>query len=348
MKSRLFPALRARAVCLLVILSALVSIASASSLTGSSQKQDQAKNQAPQISEAEQKAIEKIKTASGADAKLKAAAEYMKKYAKSTMRPQIAGYLADEVIAVKDNAQKISLSQNFLSTFNQPNEADMIKPAMVEALLNSGKIDEALNESAKHLERNPDDVIMLIQLAWAGANQAQKQNTNPKLLQTAAQSAAKAIELMEADKKPERMTAENWNNYRNSWLPRLYQAQGIVMFFTNDKAGARDRLEKAIGFDPYEPSTLLMLVNISNEEYQDIAKRYQAEKKSDLLNQALAKMDEVIDWMARAVAATDGSAEFKNTHQQLAENLKQYYSFRHDGKTDGMDELVRKYKKPQQ
>jgi hypothetical protein len=330
----------------LLVLFAIASAAVTPSFDYQNQQQEQSKDQ-PQVSEAEHKAIEKINSASGAEAKMKAAAEYIKKYSKSPLRPRVAGFVADEIIAVKDSGQKISLAQNFQSTFNQPQEADMIKPALVDGYLNAGKFDEALNESAKHLERNPDDVVMLTQLTWAGATQAQKQAATPKLLQASSQAASKAIELMEADKKPERMTPENWTSYRNSWLPRLYQAQGIIMYFSDNKAGAKEKLEKAVGFDPYDPSTLMLLVNLTNDEYQDLAKRYQAEKKSETLNQALAKMDEVIDWLARAVAATGGNPQLQTTHQQLMDNLKQYYSFRHEGKTDGLDELVKKYKKPQ-
>ncbi len=338
MKSICVPITRALTVCALTI--ALLTVLSTAALSFPFQEAQ------PQVSEDERKAIDKVNTASGADAKLKAAGDYLKKYSKSPLRPRLAGHVADEIISLKDNGQKISLAQNYQSIFNQPNEADLIKPALVEAYLNSGKVDEALSESSKYLERNPDDVIMLTQLAWAGANQAQKQTASPKLLQASSDAATKAIGLMEADKKPERMTPENWTGYKNSWLPRLYQAQGVIMASNNNKAGAKEMLEKAAGFDPYEPSVLLLLVNLSNEEYQELAKRYQTEKKQDVLTKALAKMDEVIDWLARAVAATDGNAQTKETHDQLLDNLKQYYSFRHDGKTDGMNELIQKYKKP--
>ncbi len=346
MKSRFLLELRVRAVYLLAFIFAIGSLAHASSFDGQDQKQGQTKDQPPQVSEDEQKALAKINAASGADAKLKAAAEYLKKYSKSQMRPRVAGVIADEIIAVKDSSQKITLAQNFTSTFNQPNEADLVKPALVEAYLNSGKIDEALKESSKYLEKNPDDVIMLTQLALSGMNQAQKQAASPKLLQESSQAAGKAIEMMETDKKPERMTAEAWNTYRNTWLPRIYQAHGAILYFSNDKARARDKLEKAVGVDPYDPPTLLLLVNVSNEEYQELAKKYQAEKKSEILNQALTKMDETIDWMARAIGATESNAQFKEVNQQLKENMKQYYEFRHDGKTDGMNELIQKYKKP--
>jgi tetratricopeptide (TPR) repeat protein len=346
MKSRFLLELRVSAACVLAFIIPIASLAHASSIDGQDQKQAQTKDQLPQVSEDEQKALAKINAATGADAKLKAAAEYLKKYSKSQMRPRVAGVIADEIIAVKDSSQKITLAQNYTTTFNQPNEADLVKPALVEAYLNSGKIDEALKESSKYLEKNPDDVIMLTQLALSGMNQAQKQAASPKLLQESSQAAGKAIEMMETDKKPERMTVDAWNTYRNTWLPRIYQAHGAILYFSNDKARARDRLEKAVGVDPYDPPTLLLLVNVTNEEYQDLAKKYQAEKKSDILNLALTKMDETIDWMARAIAATEGNSQFKEVNQQLKENMKQYYEFRHDGKTDGMNELIQKYKKP--
>jgi len=342
MNSILITAFRVSAVCVLALSCALATAAYASSFAG----QDQKKDQPPQVSEDEQKALAKINAASGADAKLKAAADYLKKYSKSQMRPRVAGVIADEIGAVKDNSQKISLAQNYLTTFNQPNEADLIKPALVEAYLNSGKIDEALKESSKYLEKNPDDVIMLTQLAMSGMNQAQKQTASPKLLQESSDAAAKAAEMMEADKKPERMTAEAWNTYRNTWLPRIYQAHGVILFFSNDKARSRDKLEKAAGFNPYDPNTLILLVNVANEEYQELAKKYQTEKKPDTLNQALSKLDETINYMARAVAATDGNTQFQEVNKQLKDNLKQYYEFRHEGKTDGLDELIKKYKKP--
>jgi tetratricopeptide (TPR) repeat protein len=302
----------------------LNSAISAFPLTYQDQKKEQDKDKQPNVSPEEQKALSNIKTANGPEAKIKAAGEYLKKYSKSPMREQVARYVADEIVVVKDNEQKISLSRSYIATFNQPQEADLIKPILIEAYLNSGKIDDALTESTKHLERNPGDVVVLTQLAWAGAMQAQKGGAAPKLLQTASDAGTKAIQLMESDQKPERMTAENWASFRNSWLPRLYQGQGVIKFYGNDKTGAKENLEKAVGLDPYEPSTLLMLVTIANEQYNELAKKYQTEKKADQLKQALATMDEAIDWMARAIAATEGQAPYQTITEQLKENLKQY------------------------
>lgn len=312
--------------------------------------QDQNKPAADQVklSDGERKAIEKINTASGAEAKLKAAQEYLKKNAKSQMRPRVATYVAEEITAVQDSNQRISLSKQYISTFNDEAEADLVRPSMIEALFSAKKFDDALSESSKHLARMPDDIIVLTQIAWAGAVQTQLQAANSSLQQNALTSAAKAVELMEGDKKPEKMTPENWTAYRNSWLPKLYQAQGLIYFYNNDRAKAKDNLEKSAGFDPYEPSVLLLLSDIANTEYQTIAQQYQAEKKQALLDQALARLDETIDWLARAAAASEGNPQLQAMNQQVMDNLKSYYAFRHDGKTDGLTELINKYKKPQQ
>jgi hypothetical protein len=283
--------------------------------------------------------------------KLKAAAEYLKKNGKSQMRPRVAAYVSDEIAKVTDYNQRIGFVENFTKTFNLPEEADLIKATLIDSLIGSNKFEEAFNEGSKHIERKPEDVIVLTQLAWAGANQAraQSQSNQPPpaaMLQKASAAGAKAVEMLEADKKPEGMDAAYWNNFRNSWLPHLYQAQGVMLYANNDKAGAKDKLEKAAGLDPYDPPTLLMLSDILSAEYTKLGEQYQAERKQSLLNEALQKMDELIEWLARTAAATEGNTQYQAVNGQVMDQLKNYYSYRHEGKTDGVKELIQKYKKP--
>ena len=344
MKSGLAPKVRALAIIVCAFLIGSVALAAA-------QDKQQSKDDAPKISEGEQKAIEKIKSASGVSEKLKASAEYLKKNGKSPMRQRVAVYVSDEIAKVTDHSQRVSFIENFTKTFNLPEESDLVKPALIESLIFSSKFEEAFNEGSKFAEKKPDDVIILTLVAWAGANQAQKQSQSNQsapapMMQKSTSAGAKAVEMLEGDKKPETMDATYWNNFRNSWLPRLYQAQGLILFVSNDKPGAKDKLEKAAGLDPYDPSTLLMLSGIINEEYMKLGERYQAEKKQSVLNEALQKMDELIDWMARAVAATESNAQYQAVNGQIMAQLKDYYAYRHEGKTDGLTELVKKYKKP--
>src|SRR5262247_849114 len=205
MKSGLAPKIRALALAVCAFLACPVAFAAV-------QDKQQSKDDAPKISEGEQKAIEKIKAAGGVSEKLKAAAEYVKKNGKSQMRPRVAAYVSDEIAKVTDYNQRIGFVESFTKTFNLPEEADLIKPTLIDSLIGSNKFEEAFNEGSKYVERKPDDVVVLTMLASAGANQAQKQiqssqTPNTAMLQKASEAGAKAVEMLEADKKPEGMDA---------------------------------------------------------------------------------------------------------------------------------------------
>ncbi len=345
MESKFIPGLRGLLLCILASV-CLTAIIAAAPLGIQEQKQDQKKDQ-PQLSGDERNAIEKILKATTIDAKLKAASDYAKKFppGKGVKRSEVAGTIANEIYKIQDANQKLKLAEEFTKMFNQPGEADLVRPTLIEGYFAQNKFEDALNESVKYLEKNPDDVTIHVQITWAGATQVQKQNLIPKLMQAAVQSGAKAAELMEADKKPEWMDDEKWKNYRNSWLWRLYYARGVILLQNNDKVAAKESVEKAVGIEPGDLGVLLMLISLTNDEYQTLAQKYQAEKKQELLDKALEKMDEVIDWMARGVAACEGNPQLKATQDQLMDNLKQYYAFRFEGKTDGLQGLIDKYKK---
>src|SRR5262245_9617136 len=144
MRSYIFHTAGVLAVCVLGISFALNSAIVASPTTSQDQKKEQDKDKLPNVTRDEQTCLNNIHSATGAEAKIKAAGDYLKRYSKSPLRERVARYVADEIVGVKDNEQKIALSRSFLSTFNQPNEADLIKPILVEAYLNAGKVDDAL------------------------------------------------------------------------------------------------------------------------------------------------------------------------------------------------------------
>lgn len=303
--------------------------------------------QQQKIPDDERKLLEGLNTATDAAAKLQVGNEFLKKFSKSPRRPRVAAYLAQEVSKVADNAQRITLAEQFASSFKEPDEVDLVKPAIIDAQVKLNKYDEAFAEGAKYIARHPEDVVLQTQLGIIGIEQAQRQN--PKFVPAAQGYAAKAIELMEADKKPTTFDDAGWTEYKGLWLPRLYQAQGIVLYLTNDRPGAKAKFEKSMGLDAQNPSVLMMLGMLADDDYQALAKQYNAEKGSGrdaILKQAVAKMDEVIEMFARAVAAADGKAEFQAMNQQLMQNLESYYKFRHNGSTEGMTKLIDKYKKP--
>jgi hypothetical protein len=342
MKSGYYFNLRGLAVC------ALASLLAASAWGQQAGQQKEGQPNQVQVSEAERKALDKINTAPDPSAKLQAAGEYLKKFGKSQMRPRVASYVSTEIGQVQDPASRLQLMQTFSSTFNQPGEADLVKPLMIDTYIKSSKFDEAFAEGGKYLQAHPDDISVLTQLALVGADQAQRQN--PKYIAQSKEYTARAIEMMEGDRRPTTMEAAAWTEYKNQWLPRLYQGRGFVLYVTDERAPAREALEKSAGLNPRDPFTMMLLGTISNDEYQAIAKRYNAEKagpgKEALLKEAYTKMDEVIDWYARAVAATGDNAQYAALRDQIMNDLKSYYSARHNGSTDGLSQLIEKYKKP--
>ena len=295
------------------------------------------------VSEEEKKALEKINTATDPNLKLQAAAEYLKKFGKSPTRQRVATYLADEVSRVEDPVQRVALSQTFMTTFAQPEEADLVKPYLIDGLIRGKKLDEGFAEGAKYLEKHPEDVVLRTQLAIVGANEVQKQNA--KYVPVSKQYAKQSIELMEADKKPPLMEPAAWPPYRTQWLPKLYQAQGVMAYVSNEKPDAKVNLEKAASLEPGDPVNAMLLGTVANDEYQELAKKYNAEKNEAVLKQAQAKMDEVIDWYARAIAGAEGKPGYEPMTKELMPNLEQYYSYRHNGSTNGLKELIEKYKK---
>src|SRR5215208_1727417 len=101
MKSILLLMMRAVAVCALAAIMAAgpSALAAPSYPSGSraAQEKDKSKDQKPQISEGEQKALTKIETAPDMAAKVQAITEYASKYPKSAQRAKVISYSLGEI-----------------------------------------------------------------------------------------------------------------------------------------------------------------------------------------------------------------------------------------------------------
>jgi tetratricopeptide (TPR) repeat protein len=341
MKSMLFPAMRALAVC-------LIALAPAAFAQDPYKNQDKPQPKAPQISEAEEKALVKVRDAADPAAKLLAAEEFVKKYPKSTRRAEVVLHVVTEISKMPDPAQQIPLLEKTLTVFNQPGDSDKINTILLDAYLKSNRIDDAFRITAVIVEKNPNDVVILTHMSLLGTDQAKAKN--PKYVQMSQTWGVKAIELIEADKMPASMDAAAWTRYKNQWLPPLYQSMGILSFITGNKADAKAKLDKAVAVNSTDPVTYMLLGSLSNEEYQQLATKHKemaaGPMKDQTLKDAHIKLDEVIDMFAHAVALSEGNAQYQALHDQLLVDLTTYYKYRNSGKTDGLQALIDKYKKP--
>jgi hypothetical protein len=303
--------------------------------------------QEPKLSEDERRAATKINEAKGAEAKLQTAAAFIKKYPKSALRSQVAGYITGQIWDVKDSALKISLAETYLTFFTEPSEAALIQPLLIDDYLDNNRLDDGFKLAATYLEKHPEEVSVLARLALAGSNEVAHGNT--KLLEQSQQYGMKAIELIEADKKPASMEAAKWPEYKTRWLPALYREMGVLALRTNNPAEAKLRMEKAAALKTTDPSVYFVLGNMADNEYTALATKYKSipagAERDAALKKAEEQLDRVIQLYAQTAALAEGKPEYKQIYDQLTPSLQSYYKYRHSGSTDGLQQLIDKYKK---
>jgi hypothetical protein len=300
----------------------------------------------PKVSPDEQKAAQAIATAPDPNAKLKAATDFIKKYPKSALRPQVARGVASQISGEKDVAQRITLAQSYQQLFQEPSEQELIVPILIEGLSQGKRADEAFSIGTALLAKNPDSLAVLVQLAATGTDEAK--NKNGKFVAQSLQYGAHAIQIIEGDKKPADVDDTGWAAYKKDVLPSLYQSVGLLNLVKGDNAQARASYLKAAEITPSDPFNFVMLAGILNNEYQNQAKRYQSMPSGDSrdaeLKKAQALLDAVIDAYAHAIAVSEGNATLQQVRQQYLQDLEAYYKYRHNNSTQGMQQLIDKYK----
>src|SRR5689334_6555888 len=107
----------------------------ASTIRDSHQQTDQSKDkgkQQPAASDAEQKAVAKIQAATDVPSKIAAAGEFIKKYPKSTQRPNVVGHIAQEISKSDNKAQQITQFESMLTVFKENSDAEVIMPILID------------------------------------------------------------------------------------------------------------------------------------------------------------------------------------------------------------------------
>jgi tetratricopeptide (TPR) repeat protein len=307
----------------------------------------QDKTKKPTLPEAEIKAAKALETAADVPAKFVAAEAFVKKYPASKLRPQLAGYMSNQVFAVTDPAQKLVMGQKFLALFSEPTEVKLVQPALVDAYVLLSRFDEAFDTAATYLTNDAEDIQLRVLLALSGADLARKQNV--KYMKVSSEYGAKAIELIETDKKPAAMENDIWLKEK-ALLPVLYQQMAIISLVEQKPSEAEPKLEKAVKLDPADPFNYALLASITNNEYQTLAATIQgmpaSKSKDEMVQKANKILDKVIEQYAHAVALSEGKPQFQPLRNQLLEDLTTYYKYRHSNSVEGLQKYIDGYKLP--
>ncbi len=299
------------------------------------------------VPDAEAKAAKAVEAAKDVDAKFAAAEGFLKKYPTSKARPQVAGYIVNLVYGVTEPNQRLALAQKYLALFTEPTEATMGRPALIDSYVMLKRYDEAFDNGATYLVSNPEEVQILVLLAVTGAEQVR--NQNGKYIKASRQYGAKAIELIEADKKPASMDSGSWVKQK-ARLPELYQQMGVMALVEQNTTEAEANLEKAAKLNPAEPFNYAMLGAITNNNYQTVALNVRSmpdsKSKDEMVQKANTLLDKVIEQYARAVALSTGKPEYQTLHDQVLLDLTAYYKYRHKNSDEGMQKYIDGFKLP--
>ena len=308
------------------------------------------KDKGAQPSDGERQAATKVTSAADFNAALQAAGEFVKKYPKSSLRPEVTRHLVAKAALNQDTAQQITMLESALGVLKDPGDAEIINPSILDAYLKAQKLDDAFRVSAAIIEKNPNDLVTLTLMGIVGIDQARAQNT--KFVPQSLQWAPKAIELIEADKRPALLDDSQWAEYKTKLLAQLYQALGVYSMMTGDFATAKTKLDKSASINQYDPITYVYLAGLVQEEYAKLAQQVKTmlpgKAQDDALKKALEKMDQMIDLYARAIGLADGNPQYQKVRDELSGDLKSYYSYRHGNSVEGLQQLIDKYKRPQQ
>lgn len=300
------------------------------------------------VSGGERDAAVKVNKAKGAEAKLQAAAEFIRKYPQSSLRPQVAGVVLNEINSTQDVDLKVSLLKTYLDFFQSPSEMEQANGMLLDIYIRSNRAADALSAGSGWLEKHPDDIPTLRNLTILAAAESIKGNVT--LAPQGLKYGAHAIELLEADKRPETVDAAKWPQYKHDALVSLYREMGVLSYTTGDKAAALPRFEKAAELNSTDPGVYLILSELTYNKYAALAAKYQAApagpSKDEMLKQVESSLDRVIEAYAQAIAITDGNAQYQQANTVMRQDLEKYYKFRHKNSTDGLQQLIDKYKKP--
>jgi tetratricopeptide (TPR) repeat protein len=307
----------------------------------------QAQNPKITVPEAEAKSAKAVETAKDTAAKFAAAEEFVKKYPASKARPQIAGYMAGHVYGITDPTEKSAAAQKYIAVFTDPAETKLVKPALIDSYVQLKQFDEAFENAAPYLANDTEDVQIRVMLAFAGADLVRSQNV--KHVKATREYGMKAIELIEADKKPAALENEVWVKEKSN-LPTLYQQMAVISLVEQKPADAQISLEKAVKLNPNDPFNQFLLGSIANMEYQTLAQTAQAlpagKSKDEMMPKVHAQLDKVIEHFARTIALATGKAQYQDLSNQVLQDLTIYYKYRHNNSAEGLQKYIDGFKLP--
>lgn len=294
----------------------------------------------------ELKAYEPVRTAATVDEVIAAARAFAAKYPQSAALRQVEIDVYNKIIAMPRDASRLPHMAAFKELFPASERTLELEYALTPLYLEKGDYKEIYRIGEAFLARHPNDVETHYLLLRVAVDALKKGDTT--YVATGKTHGARAIELFAGSERPARFRDDaEWQAYKTENYPLAHQSLGLIGLASGDLELGRDQLTKAIAVNPNDPLNYFFLASVHNDEYTRIAQTFNkmADKSSPeakkTLEEANAKMDEVIAMLAKAVAYAQGTPQEAAIVQQARPMLEESYKHRHDGKLDGLDEMIK-------
>jgi len=213
------------------------------------------------------------------------------------------------------------------------------------------------------LTAEPENLGVMIDLANAGYFEAQQATPNKALAPQTLGMLRDVIRAIEGNKTPQRLSpdgkamVDSWAPFksREEALGQFYYAQGFMLREQSPDEAAQSLIKAAQSNSSFktEPRTFALLANAYLDgEYKRLINEYKTTyegkditeemkpKYEELLARTNQVTDRIIDAWARAIALSANKPELKGFRDALLKQLTDVYKQRHDGKEDGLQQLI--------
>ena len=242
---------------------------------------------------------------------------------------------------VEESQQKIlDYLKNFVAKYEEADKKNKYR----SLLYTDKKYPEAYALGKEILATEPENLKVLVDLGTNGYLVA----TDPALAAQAAEYAKKAMQMLESGK-----TLDDWQPLASKEVAVAYMNYTIgVVSLEKDPASALKNLLKAAQFETplkKSPWTYAYIAGayetgVYAKQSDEYNAKYKGKDETPESKLALANIhqlaDRIIDAYARAVALAAADTKFATVKATWTENLTNFYKFRNENKTEGLEQLI--------
>jgi tetratricopeptide (TPR) repeat protein len=247
--------------------------------------------------------------------------------------------------------EAVQAGEAFLAKFPNSVLAPRAKPILVVVYAQTNRFEKAFEMGRDVLSADPNNFSILYLLALAAATASKGRDT--RFDADGLTYATRALELASAGSPPPGFAPQAWEQQKNKILGALHQAAGLFLYNKAEYDPAIEHLKKSAELDPSDPVTFYLIGEaLKLGKYARLRESYDKltpeEKVAEAGKQLLQQVDEVVDQMiemyARTVAISEANASLQALNQEARKVLESFYRYRHNDTTEGLEELIKKYK----